>query len=157
MVNQVIKSLDTLAPKLINQISNEIDKNCKGSHKTGHKRRWATNSKNHMRSQNSIQASGKYQKTKIFLAQTKIIENNYKEMSFKGQIADKIYHGCTTRYANGKRKLIYFKKWKRCLLPTSKPFSRQSDTSGCCMQTRNSTKKRQLIVGSFKTTEKIIK
>lgn len=52
----------------------------------------------------------------------KIIENNYKEMSFKGQIEDKIYHGCTTRYANGKRKLIYFKKWKRRLCLRPNPF-----------------------------------
>lgn len=48
-------------------------------------------------------------------------------MSFKGQIADKIYHGCTTRYANGKRKLIYLKSGKDvcCLRPN--PF-RDSQT-----------------------------
>ena len=67
-------------------------------------------------------------------------------MSFEGQITDKIYHGCTTRYANGEKKLIDFEKCKRCLLPTSEP-----NTKACCIQKRNSTKNRILIIGLFKT------
>ena len=68
---------------------------------------------------------------------------------YKSRITDKIYHGCATRYANAKRKLIDFEKCERCLIPTSNPFWKEpSDTYR--MQTRNSTKRRQLIVGPFK-------
>ena len=52
-------------------------------------------------------------------------------MSFEGQIMNKIYHGCTTHYANGKRKLIDFVKCERSLLPTSESFWKQPDTEGC--------------------------
>ena len=72
-------------------------------------------------------------------------------MSFEGQIKDKIYHDCATRYANAKRKLINFKKCERYLLPISEPFWKQPDTEGCCVQIKNSAKKRILIVGLLKT------
>ena len=72
-------------------------------------------------------------------------------MSFEGQIKDKIYHGCATRYANAKRKLINFKKCERYLLPISEPFWKQPDTEGCCVQMKNLAKKRILIVGPFET------
>ena len=64
---------------------------------------------------------------------------------------DKIYHSYATRYANGKRKLIDFEKCKKCLLPMSEPFWKHPDTKGDCVQMRNSTEKRILIVGPFKT------
>ena len=37
-------------------------------------------------------------------------------------IMGKIYHGCATRYANGKRKLIHFEKCDLYLVPTSDPL-----------------------------------
>ena len=43
--NRAMKGLDTLAPKLINQTSKEVDKIAEAS-KTSYKRRWATKSKN---------------------------------------------------------------------------------------------------------------
>ena len=64
------------------------------------------------------------------------------------KITNKIYHGCQTRYANGERKLIDFEKCEKYLMPTSEPFWKEP--TDCRMQTRNSTKKRQLIVGPFK-------
>ena len=39
-----------------------------------------------------------------------------------GKVTDKIYHGCATRYANGKKKLIDFEKGERCISATSYPF-----------------------------------
>ena len=32
----------------------------------------------------------------------------------EGQITEKIYQGCATRYSDGKRKLIDFEKGERC-------------------------------------------
>ena len=64
---------------------------------------------------------------------------------------DKIYHSYATRYANGERKLIDFQKYKKCLFAMSEPFWKHPDTKGRCVQTRNSTEKRILIVGPFKT------
>ena len=64
----------------------------------------------------------------------------------ESRITDKIHPGCATRYANGERKLIDFERY---LIPTLNPFWKQP--SGTYrMQTKNSTKKRQLIVGPFK-------
>ena len=63
-----------------------------------------------------------------------------------GKVTDKIYEGCATRYSNGERKLIDFEKGERCICATSYPFWRESNT--CYrMQTRESTKNRQLIKG----------
>lgn len=62
------------------------------------------------------------------------------------KITDKIYHGCQTRYANGERKLIHF-------VSTSEPFWKKP--TECCMEIRNSTKKRELLVGPFKINNKI--
>ena len=67
----------------------------------------------------------------------------------ESRIKDKIYHGCSTRYASSERKLIDFEKRERCLLPTSEPFWKQSSDT-YRMQTWNSTKKRQLIVRLLK-------
>ena len=65
---------------------------------------------------------------------------------YESRITDKIYHGCATRYPNGERKLIDLERY---LIPTLNPFWKQP--SGTYrMQTKNSTKKRQLIVGPFK-------
>ena len=74
-------------------------------------------------------------------------------MSFEGQIMNKIYHGCTAHYANGERKLIDLKSAKDPCCQRLSPFgnSQTPKVVGCCMQTRNSTKKRILIVGPFKT------
>ena len=74
---------------------------------------------------------------------------------FNSRITNEIYHGCTTRYANGKRKLIDFCKCERCLIPTSNPFWKQPSDS-YLMQTTNSTKKRQLIIGWFEYIKKIL-
>ena len=68
------------------------------------------------------------------------------------KITDKIYHGCATRYANGERKLIDFEKCDMCLVPMSDPFWKEP-TDIYRMQTRNSTKKRQLLVGPFKVNK----
>ena len=61
-----------------------------------------------------------------------------------GKITDKIYHGCATRYSNGEGKLIDFEKEERCICATSYPFCRETNTCNR-MQTRESTKNRQLI------------
>ena len=67
----------------------------------------------------------------------------------ESQITDKIDHDCVTRYSNGEQKLIDFNKCERYLILTLNPFWKQpSDTYQ--MQTKNSTKKRQLIPGPFK-------
>ena len=59
-------------------------------------------------------------------------------------ITDNAYHGCATRYSNGERKLIDFKKDERCIGATANPFWKGPNT--CYrMQTRKSTKNRQLI------------
>ena len=41
---------------------------------------------------------------------------------YESRVTDKIYHGCTTRFANGERKLIDFEKCERCLILTSNCF-----------------------------------
>ena len=51
-----------------------------------------------------------------------------------GKITDKIYHGCATRYSNGERKLIDFKKGERCICATSYPFWRESTLVMECRQ-----------------------
>ena len=71
----------------------------------------------------------------------------------KGQITDKIYHGCSTRYSNGKRKLIDFEKGEKCLIPTSFPFWSKEIPTDWCLQMRSSTKKRQLVKGLFKVAK----
>ena len=68
------------------------------------------------------------------------------------KVTDEIYHGYATRYANGKRKPIDFEKCDMCLVPTSDPFWREP-TDIYYIQTRNSTKKRQLLVGPFKVNK----
>ena len=66
-----------------------------------------------------------------------------------GKITEKTYHGCATRYSNGKRKLIDFEKGERWICDTSYPIWREPNT--CYrMQTRESTKNRQLIKGPFR-------
>ena len=53
-------------------------------------------------------------------------------------VTDKIYHGCATRYSNGERNLIEFKKGERCICATSNPFGKKPNT--CYrMQTMEST------------------
>ena len=74
----------------------------------------------------------------------------------KGQILDKIYHGYAKRYSNGKRKLIDFENGERCLIPTSHPFWSNEIPTGCCLQTRSSTKQRELAKGPFKVLNKQI-
>ena len=61
-----------------------------------------------------------------------------------GKITDKIYHGCMWRYANGERKLIDFEKGERCICATSNSFWKEP-RDYYCMQTRKSTKNRQLL------------
>ena len=68
------------------------------------------------------------------------------------KITNKIYHSCATHYANGERKLIDFEKCNMCLVPMSDPFWKKP-TDIYCMQTRNSTKKRELLVGPSKVNE----
>ena len=68
------------------------------------------------------------------------------------KITDKIFHGCSTRYANGERKLIDFEKCDMCLVPTSDLFWKEP-TDIYRMQTRNSTKRRELLVGPFKVNK----
>ena len=68
------------------------------------------------------------------------------------KITNKIYHSCATHYANGERKLIDFEKCNMCLVPMSDPFWKEP-TDIYCMQTRNSTKKRELLVGPSKVNE----
>ena len=46
--------------------------------------------------------------TKAFSDQKENIETDQKMI--EGQITDKIYHGCATRYSNGERKVIDFEK-----------------------------------------------
>ena len=71
----------------------------------------------------------------------------------EGQITDKIYHGCATRCSNRKRKLFDFEKGKLCLIPMSQPSLSKEIPTDCCLQTRSSTKKRQLIKGPFKVVK----
>lgn len=71
----------------------------------------------------------------------------------EGQILDKIYHGYGKRYSNGKRKLIDFENGERCF-PASDPFWSNQIPTGCCLQTRSSTKQRQLAKGPFKVLNK---
>ena len=66
-----------------------------------------------------------------------------------GIITDKIYHGCNTCYANGERSLIDFEKGERWICATSYPFWRKPNTF-YRMQTRESTKTRQLIKGPIR-------
>ena len=61
--------------------------------------------------------------------------------TIEGSITDKIYHGCATRYKNGKRNLINFEKDEKCLIPTSCLFWSEDIQVDCTMQTRSSTKK----------------
>ena len=68
----------------------------------------------------------------------------------EGLITDKIYSGCATRYKNYERKLINFEKGEKCLMPKSCPFWSEDIPLNCTMQTRSSTKKRQLIKGPIK-------
>ena len=65
---------------------------------------------------------------------------------YQSRITDKIYHGCAIRYANGEKKLIDFERY---LLPALNSFWKQP-LGTYQMQTKNSTKKRQLIVGPLK-------
>ena len=60
----------------------------------------------------------------------------------EGQITDKIYHNCATKYSNGERKLFDFEKSKLCLIPTSQPFWSKEVPTDCCLQMTSSTKKR---------------
>ena len=69
------------------------------------------------------------------------------------RITDKIYHGCSTRYANGERKLVDFEICEKCLMPTSKLFWKEP-TDIYRMHTRRSTKKRQLIHRPIKYVDK---
>ena len=69
------------------------------------------------------------------------------------QITDRIYQVCATRCSNGERILIDFEKGERCLILTSQPFWSKEIPTDCCLQTRNSTKKRQLIRGMFKVVK----
>ena len=66
-----------------------------------------------------------------------------------GTIADKIYCGCATCYSNGERKLINSKKGERCICATANASWKEANT--CYrMQTRESTKNRQLIKGLYR-------
>ena len=85
VVNQGMKGIDSLAPKLIGQTSREIDKIGEARIKQVLNDGGQTNSKNRTtnhvwrnwrRLQNSIQAAWKSWKTKLFSAQTKNIKNN---------------------------------------------------------------------------------
>ena len=71
----------------------------------------------------------------------------------EGQIMDKIYHGCATRYSNRKRKLFDFEKGKLCLILMSQPFLSKEIPTESRLQTRSSTKRRQLIKGPFKVVK----
>ena len=73
---------------------------------------------------------------------------------YKSRVTDKIYYGCATCYANGERKMIASEKYERCLIPTANPFWNQPLETNR-MQTRNSTKKRQLIIGLFKYVQNL--
>ena len=44
-----------------------------------------------------------------------------------GTITDKIYHGYSTRYTSGERKLIDFEKGERCICAKSYPFWRKTE------------------------------
>ena len=83
-VNQAMKGLDSLTPKLINQTSREIDKIAGGENKTGHKQWRATNSKNrttnYSRSyqghlQTTVQATRKPWHEKICSTKKKTVKN----------------------------------------------------------------------------------
>ena len=66
-----------------------------------------------------------------------------------GTVTDKIYHGCAPRFSNGERKLIDFEKGECCICATANPFWKEPNT--CYrMQTRESTKNRQLIKGPYR-------
>ena len=71
----------------------------------------------------------------------------------EGQITEKIYQGCATRYSDGKRKLIDFEKGERCSIPMSKAFWSENISTDCRFQTGSSTKKKQFIRGPFKVVK----
>ena len=54
----------------------------------------------------------KFWQTKAFSNQKENIKIDNKMI--EGQITEKIYQGCATRYSDGKRKLIDFEKGERC-------------------------------------------
>ena len=74
----------------------------------------------------------------------------------EGSITDKISHSCATKYKNGKRKLIYFERGKKCLMLTYCPFWSEHIPLDCTMETSSSTKKRRLIKGPFKIVKQKI-
>ena len=43
---------------------------------------------------------------------------------YKSQFTDKIYHGCATRYLNGKGKLIDLEKCEICLIPMQNHYGK---------------------------------
>ena len=157
-VNQVMNGQHLLAPKLIGQASREIDKIAEARVK-----QLINKSIQQVQKiapqiirgaiedvyKTPFRLLGNLSKKKLLNWKKTFKKGNKVNIAlFETRITNKIYDGCATRYANGKRKLIDFEKCGRYLLPTSEPFWEQlSDTHR--MQTRNSTKKRPLIVGLF--------
>ena len=68
-------------------------------------------------------------------------------------ITVKIYHGCLKRYKNRERMLVDSEIYQRRLMPTSEPFQKELRNT-YRMQTKRSTKKRQLIHGPIKYADK---
>ena len=140
-VNQAMKGLDTLAPKLINQASKEIDKIVEA------RIRQVINSSGQQIQKIAPQVvRGAIED--VFKTSFRLLGKLWRKI-ITGTITDKIYHGCATRYANGERKLIDYEKGERCIYAKLYPFWRKPNTS-YRMQTRKSTKNRQLIKGPIR-------
>ena len=158
--NQAVKGLDTLAPKVIGQATKEIEKIAEARirqvindgrqqiQKTAPQIIWGAIEDLY---KTPFRLLGNLGKKKFSQLKRKLSKTGIKWTKMN-KITDKIYHSCATRYANGERKLIDFEKYDMYLVPTSDPFWKEP-TSFYRMQPRNSTKKRELLVGPFKVNK----
>lgn len=133
VVNQVMKGLGLLAPKLIGQTSKEIDINTEARLK-------------------QIRNQGGQQIHEIapLLSSSENFRNSSRNE--KGCITDKIYHGCGWRYVDLGGKLINFEIGEKCLLPTSTPFSEEPTDNRMHIRW---LKKGRLIHGLIKNADEI--
>ena len=151
-----MKGLDSLAQKLIDKTSREVDKIAEARIKQAINKGGQQIQKiapNIIRGaiedvyKTPFRLLGNSKKH--FASEKEALEDIKTKMN-EGSITDKIYQGCATRYKNGKRKLIDFEKDKKFLMPSSYPFWGEDIRLDCTMQTRSSIKKRRLIKGPFK-------
>ena len=119
-VNQAMKGLNFLAPRLIKQTSDEVNRLVQ----------------RRMKHKLHSGYSGHLEETNCHNG--KKVKQNFQEIMFEQEI----YHSCATGNKDETRILIDFENGEKCLLPTSYPFWKNpEDCCNKCVLTRSSAQK----------------